>query len=491
MNIDAAAKIFWFKFMFVGVASIPTLFLFFALGFTHNETWLTPRNIILLSIPPVISILLQWTNEYHHLLYKSLNLVQEGRLLVLEATRGPWYVVNLVYSYAVIGTGIFVMSQGVLRSGPLYRYQYRLILFASLLPWAGNVFNEFNLERTGSPDIAPLTFGLSGIVFVFAALRTHFMDLIPVARSYLIENMRDGVLVLDAQNRIVDINPAMESFVEGRVSSYLGKNAADVFHTWMQHTDFFLETAETSTEFKVPKDPSRYLDLRVTPLYDRGKLLNGRLMVFRDITDRKLVEKRLRYVNERLQTQLIEIGLLQSKLREQAIRDSLTNLFNRRYLEETLDRELSRAGRENYPVCIIMIDLDHFKKVNDTYGHEAGDLVLKAIADTLSEQSRRGDFACRYGGEEFVIAMPNITMETAYERAEKLRQALTLLRVPFEFYELSVTISVGIACYPENGGTRDEILRAADQAMYAAKDAGRDHILSYDQLRLSENALKD
>jgi PAS domain S-box-containing protein len=111
-----------------------------------------------------------------------------------------------------------------------------------------------------------------------------------VARSYLIENMRDGVLVLDAQNRIVDINPAMESFVEGRVSSYLGKNAADVFHTWMQHTDFFLETAETSTEFKVPKDPSRYLDLRVTPLYDRGKLLNGRLMVFRDITDRKLVE---------------------------------------------------------------------------------------------------------------------------------------------------------------------------------------------------------
>jgi diguanylate cyclase (GGDEF)-like protein len=214
-------------------------------------------------------------------------------------------------------------------------------------------------------------------------------------------------------------------------------------------------------------------------------------MVFRDITDRKLVEKRLRYVNERLQTQLIEIGLLQSKLREQAIRDSLTNLFNRRYLEETLDRELSRAGRENYPVCIIMIDLDHFKKVNDTYGHEAGDLVLKAIADTLSEQSRRGDFACRYGGEEFVIAMPNITMETAYERAEKLRQALTLLRVPFEYYELSVTISVGIACYPENGGTRDEILRAADQAMYAAKDAGRDHILSYDQLRLSENALKD
>jgi diguanylate cyclase (GGDEF)-like protein len=220
-------------------------------------------------------------------------------------------------------------------------------------------------------------------------------------------------------------------------------------------------------------------------------LLNGRLMVFRDITEGKLVEKRLRYVNDRLQGQLIEIGLLQSKLREQAIRDPLTNLFNRRYLEETLDRELSRAGREDYPVCVIMIDLDHFKRINDTHGHEAGDLVLKAIADALSEFSRRGDFACRYGGEEFVITMPNITLATAYERAESLRQSLNVLSVPYEYYNLSVTISMGIACYPENGQTREALLRAADQALYAAKEAGRNHILAYDQLRLSENALDD
>jgi diguanylate cyclase (GGDEF)-like protein len=203
------------------------------------------------------------------------------------------------------------------------------------------------------------------------------------------------------------------------------------------------------------------------------------------------VEKRLRYANERLQGQLIEIGLLQSKLREQAIRDPLTNLFNRRYLEETLDRELSRANRENYPVCVIMIDLDHFKRVNDTYGHEAGDLVLQAIANALSEHSRRGDFACRYGGEEFVVAMPNMNLEAAYERAENLRRSLTTLRVSYEDYSISVTISMGIACYPENGPTREAILRAADQAMYAAKQAGRDHILSYNQLKLSENITRD
>jgi diguanylate cyclase (GGDEF)-like protein/PAS domain S-box-containing protein len=490
LDIPITTKIFWFQIMFIGVVSIPTLFLVFALGFIRNESWLTPRNLALLSIPPVSSLLLRWTDPYHHLFYQSLNIMQENGSVVMEIARGPWYLVNVVYSYAVIGLGIFLMSQATLRSGPLYRHQYRLILLASLLPWAGNVFKELNFKSYSNLDIAPLTFGVSGIIFVFAILRTHFMDLIPVARSYLIETMHDGILVLDTQNRIVDINPAMEKFMNGKASSYLGKNAYEVFKPWMEKTGVFLNE-ETRSELTLLLDPSRYLDLRVTPLYDRNQILSGRLMVFRDITERKQVEKRLRYVNDKLQGQLIEIGLLQSKLREQAIRDPLTNLFNRRYLEETLDRELSRASREEYPVCIIMIDLDHFKRINDTHGHEAGDLVLKAIADTLAEQSRRGDFACRYGGEEFVIVMPNVTLETAYQRAEDLRQSLNLLSVPYEYYSLSVTISMGIACFPEHGQTREAILRAADQAMYAAKQAGRDHILSYNEIRLSDEVPGD
>jgi diguanylate cyclase (GGDEF)-like protein/PAS domain S-box-containing protein len=317
------------------------------------------------------------------------------------------------------------------------------------------------------------------------------MDLIPVARSYLIENMSDGLLVLDEQNRILDINPAMGNFLENKVASYIGQNVSEVFVEWMEEIDFLEERIETRIELKVPKDPSRYLDLRVTPLFDRYGSLNGHLMVFRDITQRKLVEKRLRYVNDRQQSQLIEIGLLQSKLREQAIRDPLTNLFNRRYLEETLDHEIARASREDYSICIMMIDLDHFKKVNDTYGHEAGDNVLKAIATTLSIETRRGDFACRYGGEEFVVVMLNMDHHVAYERAEKLRNTLNSLYIPYGIYSLTITISMGIACYPTHGLTREAILRAADKAMYAAKEAGRDHILSYDQIQVSEEALED
>jgi diguanylate cyclase (GGDEF)-like protein len=486
MDISVEAKLFWFKVMFVGVMGTPTCFFLFTLGFTGHQSWLTPRHLLLFAIQPVASLLLQWTNEYHHFMYLTLQVAQASDFLSIEFGRGPWYWVSLVYSYALIGISLHLMRRAVPRSGPLYRHQCRLVLIASVLPWVGNIFNEFIFNASGNLDLAPLTFGFSGIIFVVAVLRTRFMDLIPVARSHLIENMTDGIMVLDAQNRVVDINRAMAGLLEKEPAYYLGENALKVFDGWMKKTDTLSGAVETRAELKTPTSPPRYLDLRVTPLYDKDQLLTGRLMVFRDMTERKHDEKRLRQVNERLQAQLIEIGMLQSQLREQAIRDPLTNLFNRRYLEETLDRELARAGRESYPLCILMIDLDHFKQTNDTYGHDAGDHVLRALATTLSEQTRRGDFACRYGGEEFVIVMPNISQHTAHERAKKLRRRLKSLEIPYECHNLTTTISMGIACYPQDGDTRRTLLRAADKAMYAAKAAGRDAILTYEQFRKTE-----
>jgi diguanylate cyclase (GGDEF)-like protein len=269
----------------------------------------------------------------------------------------------------------------------------------------------------------------------------------------------------------------------------VGRSAAEFIESWLGGTQSILNGDKSQTEMRMPGSPPRYLDVRVTRLFDNRQHLKGRLMVFRDVTERKQVEKKLRNANERLQGQLIEIGTLQSELRAQAVRDPLTNLFNRRYLDETLDRELARAARERYPVCVIMMDLDHFKRVNDTYGHEAGDQVLKALAGTLSAGNRRGDFACRFGGEEFVVVMPNIAVDVAYQRAEHLRRALNSLQIPYGTFQLSTTISIGIACYPTDGQERESILRAADRAMYAAKRAGRNHILTYDALEAGRRAV--
>jgi diguanylate cyclase (GGDEF)-like protein len=192
---------------------------------------------------------------------------------------------------------------------------------------------------------------------------------------------------------------------------------------------------------------------------------------------------------EAFKTMVEEIHLLQSQLREQAIRDSLTGCYNRRYLDETLGREFSRAQREAYPVCLVMADLDHFKLVNDTYGHQAGDAFLKALGGLLRSHTRAGDIVCRYGGEEFVIVLPNMQLEDAFQRANNWRlefrangfAANTFAAKPFsnqpasgEHGRIRVTVSMGVASFPLHGASSEQVLKRADEAMYAAKEAGRD-----------------
>src|SRR6266702_823273 len=166
------------------------------------------------------------------------------------------------------------------------------------------------------------------------------------------------------------------------------------------------------------------------------------------------------------------------KLQEQAISDPLTGLYNRRYLSEFLPRELVRSRRNATPVAVMLIDLDHFKRVNDSFGHEAGDIVLKAIAALLKGKVRGSDMACRYGGEEFALILPETNLDTALRRAEVIRLAIARLDLSHAGTSLGkITTSLGIALFPDHGEDSDALLRVADVALYGAKGAGRDRIV--------------
>jgi diguanylate cyclase (GGDEF)-like protein len=197
----------------------------------------------------------------------------------------------------------------------------------------------------------------------------------------------------------------------------------------------------------------------------------------RELVERKRAEEELRAANQRLKGQLAEIEELQARLREQAIRDPLTGLFNRRYLTETLERELARASREGWPLSVVMIDVDHFKALNDAFGHRAGDLMLLALGNLLSAQTRHGDIACRYGGEEFVVVLPGAPVQAARARAEIWRTAFQEMRVAYEAKELKATLSLGLAAFPLYGSTSDDLLRLADKALYSAKRHGRNRLV--------------
>ncbi len=168
---------------------------------------------------------------------------------------------------------------------------------------------------------------------------------------------------------------------------------------------------------------------------------------------------------------------LRLSLLHQSIRDPLTDLFNRRFLEETLERELHRAERLQRSVGVIMLDIDHFKMFNDTFTHEAGDALLRELGGFLKQQIRGGDFACRYGGEEFVMILPEISLEDIRQSAERLREKIKELRVQYAGQHLeTITLSLGVALFPEHGRTGQAVLHAADLALYEAKHQGRDRV---------------
>lgn len=219
----------------------------------------------------------------------------------------------------------------------------------------------------------------------------------------------------------------------------------------------------------------RFADLAVLALQ------NARLFhqAQTEIAFRRKTEMELRNANQLLQFQLERIELLQGQLREMAVRDTLTNLFNRRYLQEMLGVEFARARRAKCSLAILMMDCDQLKYINDFYGHKVGDDALVHIANVIRDSTRAGDIACRYGGDEFVVVLNNVTQETAYQRAENLRSRIAAVPISSQADQVFVHVSVGIAVFPLHGSQAEPLLQRADQALYAAKHRGKNQVLVY------------
>jgi diguanylate cyclase (GGDEF)-like protein/PAS domain S-box-containing protein len=298
-----------------------------------------------------------------------------------------------------------------------------------------------------------------------------------VSRNALFEEMSDGVIVLDAQNRIADVNAAALNMLDARDAQWVGRGAMPlekVIPASLLHSNV---PTQSDVEVRNANGEARFLNVRLAPL-TKNNPQRGRLMILQDITERKRTEQALERMNRQLQLQLAEIQTLQATLKEQATRDPLTGLFNRRFLLEMLGKELNQSARTRRPVGVILMDIDHFKSFNDTYGHAAGDVMLKALSDWLRAKTRRGDLVCRYGGEEFLVVMTGAPASVCRKRAQEWCDGFRELRIWHEDTLLHATLSLGAATSPTHGATPEDLIHAADMAMYAAKQAGRDCVRS-------------
>jgi len=219
----------------------------------------------------------------------------------------------------------------------------------------------------------------------------------------------------------------------------------------------------------------RFADLAVVALQNARLFEQSQT----ELEFRRKTEIELRNANQLLQLQMERTELLQEKLEELAVRDSLTNLFNRRYLHEMLEVEFARSTRSQTSLAILMMDSDHLKDINDKYGHKAGDEFLMYIANVVRENIRVGDIACRYGGDEFVVVLGNVTEDIAFERAEKLRESIFSHQIIHSNERVSASVSIGIAMFPVHGSSGEILLQKADLALYAAKRMGKNKVLAY------------
>ena len=299
-------------------------------------------------------------------------------------------------------------------------------------------------------------------------------NIIRIARGKVMEHLPEMVFVLDATESIVDANAVAQKWLDKPLDQILGKDPIEVFDEWPQLLQRFFFMEYHREEVEIPG--ARTIEVISTPIFNDAGNLEGRVILAYDITERKKLENQLTAANRELQIQLEENERLRAQLQDQAIRDPLTGVFNRRYFTEALESETARAARENTSFSLIILDVDHFKKVNDTYGHKCGDLVLKSLASFLVENTRRSDIVCRFGGEEFVILMPDAAVDDARERAELFRKKFEDLLHSYEDKRIRATFSVGIASFPIHAGSGESLLVAADEALYRSKVGGRTRV---------------
>lgn len=469
--VSQTSKIFWSQILYIGfVQAIPYLMLFILTYVRQRK--LPLRMVISVMIIPALTLVAAWTNSLHSWLWSGFSQGSiEKNVLIYH--HGFWFWLHTSYLYLILVIGVVYLIRSIILATPPIRRQLIILFVGAMFPAITGTLYAVGWEALDGLDITPTGLAFTGAFLAWALIKYQLLDLLPVARTTLIEQLQDGVIVLDMNGRIADINRSTQKLLGWDPKEIIGK---DIDQYFSEFRKLFLSTNRPiRREIPLPDSPGIILEFQSSSLFNPRKDEVGKLVVLRDVTSRNRAEADLQNANQQLKDQLTQNKVLQKKLEQMALHDSLTGLYNR-HIDEILHKEFSRAHRENKPISLAMIDIDHFKKINDKFGHQYGDLLLKSFSQYILSTIREEDLAARFGGDEIMLVFPGMDQENAVKKAEEIRESFSRLAVVANQQEVSTTITVGVATYPQNGNNVDEVIRSADWALYAAKEEGRNRV---------------
>lgn len=469
-----ALKVLFSKLTFLGLGTIQVLVYLFARAFTGQRGRIPLPAILVTCAYMVVTIAAALMGDAWPVLRHGYYLKETAGISVLGYTNGPLFYAHIGVSLLFVVFNLRV-ARHALTKGPAFRRRPAAMIIASCLGVAV-VDYLFQLGITPVPGLnfSSATMSISSGMIAVLAIRYRMFAGAYSTAEIIMDGIYDLVLIVDAGGILMDLNR------EARGQLGLGD---DAIGAPAGEGDGALASALAQIQALCPADGSGSLDVTMRrggetvyyeasrrPILTKGGKRVGEVIQLRDVTER-------RQTLAQLQEKIRQVEDLHRRVREEAIHDHLTGLYNRRYLAEMLDRMLALARRESSPMAFVMADLDHFKELNDTKGHQAGDRVLIKVGEVFRQRLRASDIAYRYGGEEFLAILPDTDLPGAMDLVEGLRLGLREA-----LGAKGLTMSFGVSVFPRHGAQADALVKAADDALYAAKARGRDRVETADSI---------
>ena len=380
---------------------------------------------------------------------------------------GVFFYLAAAWAYAWLLSATAIVLKAIRQTTPEDRMQWLTFLVMMLVPWASNIaYVAFGVRLFGG-DPTPLAFAIAVVGFGWLIRSSSLFKVVPLSRRLLFVALPDPVLVLDSLGRVMDCNVAGRRLAGRDVPRGQPLQDWPVFGAPLAA---LLAQRNADPATLLLDSPALEFEVRVSEVGEGDRRI-GSLVQLRDVTAQHHAQTRIAGTLAERDEQLRQVAQLEAELREQAMRDPLTGLYNRRALVQRFEAERQHQRVTGQSLTLVLIDIDHFKRINDRFGHATGDAVLVAVAATLREGVRTSDAVFRIGGEEFALLLPNADALQATLRVQGLRQGLQALALPL--VGAGVTFSAGIAACEAGDDMLDPLLRRADEALYLAKAGGR------------------